>query len=482
MKNNIILILFLFIASSVHGQIQQRYLPKRTVIAGSVVGNVTDSPDVLTVLFCDPTIESSKVRNVFRISENRNFHAEVNIFFAQNTTIKYDNTFYNLFLSPGDSIYIKIDHSQGDICKQIVFSGNNAELNNQFTPFVHYLYRLIQPNNVNIKTSKADAIASFKRYMKTMGDSIDSYAKTNELMPEITEWAKREALYAIANQTFDYTANQLDLASDAIFEVYNPDNFKSMYYPYHLMGYMRSLLRSDSCFINIAPDDINTKIDVLLKIVGKIPSSISRDYILYQLMKDFISSYDVDVFDMRTDIIGLFSNHYFVNRLQEEVAKVSKKSDYQITIVDGISYLNGNSEVENVLKTDIFEFLKKRSKGKVVYIDIYATWCGPCKTEITAAKTLHDVFCNKDVVFVYLCLGSKVKDWQSMVAKSLKYGENYFFDASATDLFTGTYSSFFNGFPTFVVIDREGNLLTKNIPRPSSADLIISFIDSLLQQ
>jgi len=480
MKNSIILLLLLFSKSAfINSQIHQKFVSARTVIAGSIVSEVNNAPDILTVLFCDPTIESNKIRNVFRISENKYFHTSANIFFTQNTTIKYGKSYYNFLVSPGDSIYIKIDPSQSDICKRVVFSGDNAELNNQFVPFVQYLYGLNAPKIIDINGRKKEVVASFKNYMRIMEDSIDNYAKTYKLIPDIAKWAKRDVIYTIANQIFDYTGKQSELASDTIFEIFNSDNFKSMYFPYHLIGYTTALLRNDTCYTKTNSNDFKTKINILVKTINKMPRSISRDYILFSYLEKFISSSNTIIFDINDNIFKLFSNDYFVTRIKEEMAKVSKIDIHPFSPIEGISYLNDNGKIESLSNTDIFDVLKKRAKDKVIYIEIYATWCGPCKAEIPAARTLRNVYKDKDVEFVYLCLGSKLEDWQSIITKDFNGGENYFFDTSATDMFTGLYTNFFKGYPTFVIIDRKGNLLTKGIPRPSNINEVISVIDSL---
>ncbi|MDD2962132.1 MAG: TlpA disulfide reductase family protein [Muribaculaceae bacterium] len=480
MKKIILLIALLSISNTIiTSQIQQKFIAERTVIAGSVVNNSNNAPNILTVLFCDPTIDSKNLRNVFRVSENKDFHAAANVFFTQNTTIKYGNEFYNFLISPGDSIYIKIDPAHKEIDKRIVFSGDNAKLNNQFTPFVNYLYTLTIPHKIDLSKGKEETLSSYKNYLNTIRDSIKSYANRHTLMPAIIEWAERDAIYILANQIFKYSAQQSELVSDSIFQIFNPDNFKSMYFSYHLDGYLYSLLRKNENYNNINPNDFKAKIEILLQAVNKMPQGISRDYIIYSYITNLIATSNANI---DSEIFNLFSNDYFVTRIKEQIDKNLNTQIKSLNIpIKGISYLNAKNKIQPIPYANIFDILKTKAKGKVIYIDIYATWCGPCRAEIPAAKTLRDQYKNNNVEFVYLCLGSNSNDWQRLISKEFIACENYFFDTSATDAFLGQYSHFVKGYPTFVIIDKKGNLITKGVPRPSNVNQIIKLIDNLLQ-
>lgn len=49
----------------------------------------------------------------------------------------------------------------------------------------------------------------------------------------------------------------------------------------------------------------------------------------------------------------------------------------------------------------------KDLKGKYVYIDVWATWCGPCKAEIPHLKSLEEKYQGKNIVFVSISVDSK---------------------------------------------------------------------------
>lgn len=116
---------------------------------------------------------------------------------------------------------------------------------------------------------------------------------------------------------------------------------------------------------------------------------------------------------------------------------------------------------------NILAELKEKHKGKVVYIDVWATWCGPCITEFSYLKELK---ANKlkDVVYVYLCGQSTKKTFDLMVKKHELVGENYFLDKDQYSRFDKEVN--ITGFPTYMVITKEGKLVREGIKRPSARD------------
>ncbi|WP_316794118.1 TlpA disulfide reductase family protein [Pedobacter frigoris] len=109
-------------------------------------------------------------------------------------------------------------------------------------------------------------------------------------------------------------------------------------------------------------------------------------------------------------------------------------------------------------------------KGKVVVMDIWATWCAPCKAEIPHLKKLEQELHGKDVVFVSISTDEqKDKDkWLKMVKDM---------NLTGVQLYAGGFANKVTDFykiatiPRFIVIDREGKLINPNSPRPSDPKL-----------
>ncbi|GGG49638.1 TlpA family protein disulfide reductase [Bizionia arctica] len=122
-------------------------------------------------------------------------------------------------------------------------------------------------------------------------------------------------------------------------------------------------------------------------------------------------------------------------------------------------------------------------KGKYTYIDIWATWCGPCKAEIPSLKALEKEYHGKNIQFVSLSIdddrshgGSWDKareDWKAMIADKELSGIQLFAPEGWQTPFIREYK--INGIPRFLLIDPNGNVVSPDAPRPSSEKLIELF-------
>ena len=114
-------------------------------------------------------------------------------------------------------------------------------------------------------------------------------------------------------------------------------------------------------------------------------------------------------------------------------------------------------------------------KGKYVYVDVWATWCGPCKREIPYLKEVEKAYHGKNIEFVSISI-DQAKDheaWKTMVAEKELGGVQLFADNNWKSDFVQEYQ--IKGIPRFLLIDPDGNIVSSDAPRPSSKDLVALF-------
>ena len=121
-------------------------------------------------------------------------------------------------------------------------------------------------------------------------------------------------------------------------------------------------------------------------------------------------------------------------------------------------------------------------KGKFVYVDVWATWCGPCKREIPSLKELEKKYEGRNIEFVSISVDNAKRSgtmekahgaWKKMVAEKELSGIQLFSDKSYDSNFMASYKV--KGIPRFMLIDPEGKIVSAHAPRPSMKTLIALF-------
>lgn len=168
----------------------------------------------------------------------------------------------------------------------------------------------------------------------------------------------------------------------------------------------------------------------------------------------------------------------FINKnvTDEKVKEAAKKAyDVATKLTSGSpSPKFSNYENFNGGTTSLDDF-----KGKVTYIDIWATWCLPCRGEIPALKELEKKFHGKDVAFVSISIDQNKDEWKEFVKSEDLKGVQLFAENAFESQFIQEYG--IRQIPTFIIIDKEGKIVNADAPRPSS-DEITGLLEGLLKK
>lgn len=113
--------------------------------------------------------------------------------------------------------------------------------------------------------------------------------------------------------------------------------------------------------------------------------------------------------------------------------------------------------------------------GRYVYVDIWATWCRPCRAEQPYLEQLIRQYEGKNVVFVSISTDRDQEAWEKLVKTEQLKG---------IQLYGGKGNSFIEAFvvrsiPRFILLDREGKIIEADMTRPSDPQTI-KVLDSLI--
>src|SRR4030066_464396 len=121
----------------------------------------------------------------------------------------------------------------------------------------------------------------------------------------------------------------------------------------------------------------------------------------------------------------------------------------------------------------------KQFKGKVIFLNFWATWCGPCKEEMPSLEVLHRQFKEKNFVLLTISVDYEgIKPVQEFINKH-QYTFPVLLDpkGETLDLFE------VKGIPTTFLIDKKGKMVGKAIgPRNWESLEIVSLINLLIEK
>lgn len=183
-----------------------------------------------------------------------------------------------------------------------------------------------------------------------------------------------------------------------------------------------------------------------------------------EIKEVFIASTAYTVISNNWDfLIDSIAPKYFKETKNEEYLNLVKPIyDAYITeknkpLPDGANKIEG--EYNNI------EELLAQYKGKVVYIDVWASWCGPCKREMPYSIQLQEKLKGEDVVFLFVAVNDKPENWKAAIKQLGITGEHFFGDQNFSYTFMNKFE--IRGIPRYLIADKTGAIVNTNAPRPS---------------
>ncbi|MES2829876.1 MAG: TlpA disulfide reductase family protein [Bacteroidota bacterium] len=128
--------------------------------------------------------------------------------------------------------------------------------------------------------------------------------------------------------------------------------------------------------------------------------------------------------------------------------------------------------------TDPLTSVLQKHRGKVVYVDVWATWCMPCLFEMPNSRKLREKLAGKNVVFVYLCINSdNDKRWRKLIDSKHIEGENYLLSGQQSAALLQKYN--IKGIPRYMLFDQDGDAVSEDAKRPGEP-IVLKTIKDLL--
>ncbi|MBN8702034.1 MAG: TlpA family protein disulfide reductase [Bacteroidetes bacterium] len=399
----------------------------------------------------DPNKKTVAIFNVSKKGEfNTTFYATSGYY-----TFNYGEEYTNVYLKPGFNLQITLDTKEFD--ESIKYKGVGAAENNYLAEKLLLDAKLEKVNNYEYygKLTEAPFLqltdSVYKLYVNLFNAHKDFCSDFRELELNKLLISKTFKLadyrmihaYVTKNDSFKTSSSYPNPYAD--FDV-NNDKLLSM------PGFIELLERYyNEKYSNGAKDSSDYFLSYLNFLDKTVENKIIKEELAFKSAKMGIS-YTKELNQYYNLYTSIATNKEQKERIAIKYEKLKKITrglpSPKFELVD----INGKMvSLDNL-------------KGKYVYIDVWATWCGPCKREIPHLKKLEDDFHSKNIAFVSICVFDKKNNWEKMVKEKELKGIQLFTD-NKEEPFIKSYV--IEGVPRFILLDTDGNIIDSNASRPS---------------
>ena len=159
------------------------------------------------------------------------------------------------------------------------------------------------------------------------------------------------------------------------------------------------------------------------------------------------------------------------------IQMVEKKNGYYVALANrefNKLVFKSSDDVKDLTEGEaLLRKLLEPYKGKFVLLDVWGTWCGPCKEALSHSQEEYDRLKEFDIAYLYLANNSPQESWENVIKEYNVSGENVAHynlpseQQSAIERHLGV-----RAFPTYKLFDRNGNMLDFNIDARNLDNLV----------
>lgn len=428
------------------------YSKELATVKGKLKG-MTDSNkmDSITVS-CTPSWATDAIVDKVKVNADGSFTAQfdvcVNSLASVSLGAKNDKPFY---VVPGETVSLTIDLAKS----KVECAGPLAKLNNSLANYYdEYNERGLNKeiNGMGIRNLKGFTVQQYKDKLMSMYNAgVEKLNSDKRLSAEFREYMipfyqhVTVALMSGYKKILAY-ANQGKVEGDQPADYY--DSVKDWN------------ITSKNGFLYAEGGNAATMADMLSQTTGgkfTVPTSAGQVVAAkkYMAILDNMKSLtDTDLAAVKTECPA-FEN-MLTKQNEVTIAKIEENNKNKLFTVKSIdASLSGE---------DIFKAIVKDYKGKMVLVDFWATWCGPCRAAMKTILPVKEELWGK-AAFVYVTGETSPKAlWNKMIPEI--HGDHYYVTASQWDTLLKQFDA--QGIPAYVVVDKDGNVMTSHIGYPGN--------------
>ncbi len=376
----------------------------------------------------------------------------------------------NMYLKQGDQLELSIDTEKFD--ESIIYKGNAANVNNYLAEkfLVEESFMKDGPEGYEKLFSKK-AIDFKEEILKQKQTKNEVLKKYKNLDSEFIAAQTKENHYEYLSILNEYTPNHRYITKNV--EYQTPQGFLEELNDFNIdiaedfnssNAYKRL---STSIFYRISEEKADNDSISFSKALMDNLATVKSKNIRNSLIKNIayeVSPENENAAELYSLLMETSEDEEFKNELTTKFEKI------KLLVKGNESPVFSNYENHQGGTTSLNDL-----KGKYVYIDVWATWCAPCKAEIPYLKKIEEQYHDKNIEFVSISVDQKPQydTWKSMVKDEELRGIQLFADQNWSSQFIIDYD--IKGIPRFILIDPNGKIVSASAPRPSDPKLLEVF-------
>ncbi len=389
---------------------------------------------------------------------------------SNDTLVLIEESKYTPFIVfPGERIIVK-ENERGNIVLEVT---DNVTRNNELLFFVDLGERIKWPSAPKLKIVSERFFLNIEKTYKTAYDSsinfLNAFSQKRKISDRFYNFTKRYLYYKYLTSLFNPSIygntqnlhqqlrkyrNEFQRDGEVIVPTYK---MAAYYYSLLLLNEKIDEETVEKHFISIEDNfQGDTRKYLLYRILinGIDKESSKPEY--RKSMAFFMEKYASDT------LSKILTNNYdYINNNQNILAN----NDYQ---EEGLISSEG--------KLISWKEMLNLYRGKVIYIDFWATWCAPCINEIPFSKKLKSMFNSTDIAFVYISCDVEKARWMNAL-KDLGINSadgNYLITVPDNSLIRKYF--FITSVPRYMIFNKHGELIDKDALRPSDNKLQLTLL------